>query len=200
MNLAKSAEYWDSDWVKLDIIQKDPVVISLPRTIPPPAPKSVRDIWKKKDYDWKWMNKELDAMRERNQRLEDANKRMNGEIRHLKAVVGEYNTLGQHPKSWWLDLFREEKLSRDYILGVKQVQMFGAEWWLNPYFIVFVLDLGIINIPREMDMWLAIRLADYDLDDPDIDPVEAKAYRPVLEMVKFGMSLTEALAASKAQS
>ena len=199
MNLAKSAEYWDSDWVKLDIIQKDPVVISLPRTTPPPAPKSVRKIWKKKDYDWKWMNKELDAMKERNQRLEDANKRMNGEIRHLKAVIDVYNTRGQYPKSWWIDLFRRKGLPRDYILGVKQVQMFGSEWWLNPYFIVFGSDLGIIDIPWEIDTWLAGRLADYDLDDPDIDPVEAKAYRPVLEMVKSGMSLAGALAASKAQ-
>ncbi len=197
MNLAKSAGYWDGDWVRLNVYRDDyPLAISLSRAKPPPPGTFVRDRWKEEEREWDKMVDELRRIEDDNKRLKREKYELEFEVRRLRATVRGYKIGGSFSDSWWLEKLDKMKDNVEGPLKEKFAREFGKEWWLNPYFIASSVEFLNITPSRNLEAHFAGLLANFDLDDPGIDRIEVEAYRPVLEMVKSGMSLAEAVASN----
>ena len=201
-NYAKDAGIWTM-WVLLELDEspKDPrftSIISISKTNPLPAPKSVRESCKKV-YDNRRLDMEarLEAADKYNTlggKLNDALREDDYQTKQAKQLEMRLKINGvepPHPPEWWLQKLKTPSSNTTYTQEHLS-EMFGT-WSDSPYFVVWVADRVAQLKYSELENLLKELLIDYDLDTWLVKQEIRDTYRPVLENFKHGMPLKDAL-------
>ena len=201
-NYAKNAGI-GTMWVLLELDEspKDShftSIISISKTNPLPAPKSVRESWVKantrRQWDLKAQMEAADRYNARKRKIDETLLKADYQENQVKRLEIRLKINGvepPHPPEWWLQKLKTSSSNTTYTQEHLS-EMFGI-WSDSPYFVVWVAYRVAQLRYSELENLLKELLVDYDLDTWFVKQEIRDTYRPVLENFKHGMPLKDAL-------